>query len=144
MRIATLAVAFAFLGSLGACGGASSDLPDLRAPLDLAPPPLFDVHVHYDYQGKMVGKFGVGAFKQNPPISAPLAYVRIGTTTFPGDTTLRGVEPGSFYVFAVLDLPPDDPTIPGTTDLKVASDLLTLVDRDLDVSLVLTDGAGSK
>jgi hypothetical protein len=122
------------------CGGSASEpqpeTPDARVLEDVE---LFDVRVSFDYVGTQVGSFGIGAFQNDPPDGAPLAYKRLPDATFPGTAELRMLEPGSFYVFAVLDIGPTDLTIPGDEDLIVASPLLTLVDQDLDVELVLTD-----
>jgi hypothetical protein len=55
---------------------------------------------------------------------------------------LRGLEPGSFYVLGVIDIPPDDPIIPGATDLSVTAPLVTLVDRDLSIVVNLDSDGG--
>ena len=101
---------------------------------------LSDVIVSVTYEGDLEGALVVGAFTSDPPTSAPLAFQQRSAPEFPESVRLRGLEPGTYYVTAVLDLTPASPTLPGPEDATVTSDPL-VVDGEPshEIALTLTD-----
>lgn len=143
-----LVLGLAAAGCGSGCGSGDSSTPDAAPALDAAaadaelgpdaaPRLLSDIEVTVEYEGNLAGDLVVGAFHANPPMGPPLAFQSVTSPTFPVTTTLRDLDPGTYYVIAVLDLPPASPTAPGPEDIQAASDPME-VDGAEDLELMMT------
>lgn len=61
-----------------------------------------------DYQGAERGPLRVVAYRSFPPIGPPAARVTIAEPHFPQPYTLTGLEPGRYFVLAIVDTFVDD------------------------------------
>lgn len=114
----------AILMSVAACEGEGPSPVDAGGPDPDSGPPLalgdIEVTVEADVE-RFAGRLSVGAFLSETPTSPPLAQAREMAPTFPLEVTLRGLEPGRYWVIAVLDADPPSPTLPGPEDRSVTS-----------------------
>lgn len=78
---------------------------------------LGDILVEVTYAGAQVGTLSLAAVTSFPPMGPPLASVTDAAPVFPFTGTLKGLEPGDYYVAAVLDIGNDNPQQPGPEDL---------------------------
>jgi hypothetical protein len=89
-----------------------------------APVRVGKVLARVQYAGAAEGSLSVGVFAENPPMTKPpVAFATTKAPVFPFDAELRGVEPGKYWVIAVLDRPPlSSGTLrPGPEDVQGAS-----------------------
>lgn len=108
-----------------------------------AAPRLSSVVATIRYAGTQRAPLAVGLFTENPPkTKPPVSFDTTNTPTFPYVAQLRDVEPGRYWVVAVLDLPPVSPgaVTPGAEDLQAISIQID-VERGKDgaVEVTLTD-----
>ncbi|MEM7156777.1 MAG: hypothetical protein AAF799_28265 [Myxococcota bacterium] len=87
-----------------------------------------DVTVNYDGAGE--GTLTVVVNTSFPPMGPPVAFVTDMEPTFPWEGSIPDVPVGDYFVFAVLDIGNDNPTIPGPEDAQS------------DAAEVAVDGAG--
>lgn len=80
------------------------------------------------YSGTETGSLAVGVYTACPPAGPPvnLNTRRIAEPTFPQAFELTSVDPGSYYIVAVLDVGSNNPTIPGPEDLQACSPQVTV------------------
>ncbi len=125
--------------STGASTGESSSGGDSEAQ-DSAEPMLTDIVVIASYDEDPVPiAVGVTANRDNPAMSIPLAYDRLEDPTFPATLTLRGLEPGTYYVGATVDFEPASPAIPGEED--ITGELIPVtVDGEPEVTIEVSVG----
>ncbi len=94
------------------------------------------------YTGKK-GPLAVGVFTENPPKSKPpISFDTTNTPTFPYVAELRDIEPGKYWVVAVLDMPPVTPgaVVPGVEDLQASSvEIEVVAGKDVTTEVLLTD-----
>lgn len=129
LKVERATVLFAMMGMLGCGGGAPGGDAGTDAPpaIDAAPIPLVDVDVSITSSvSSFDGHLRVAAFRMNPPSMPPLASSVLDAPTFPTQTTLRDLEPGTIYVLGVLDFDPPSPTLPGPEDSVTASEAITI------------------
>lgn len=89
-----------------------------------APVAVGKVIARITYGGVADGPLSVGVFSENPPMTKPpVAFATSKAPVFPYEAELRGVEPGKYWVIAVLDRPPvSSGTLrPGPEDVQRAS-----------------------
>ena len=132
--------------ALAACGGGSSGADagrDTSMRTDAASVPLVDIAVSITSSvPSFDGRVLVGAFRMDPPTMPPVASTRLGggtppmAVTFPTTTTLRNVEPGTYWVLGVLDFDPPSPTLPGPEDTTGTVGPIT-IDGSANVSVDL-------
>jgi hypothetical protein len=79
---------------------------------------LTDLEVNVQYAGIKTGTLSIAAFKQFPPMGPPLAFVQDAMPMFPVKKTLIGLEPGDYYITAILDIGNNNPQMPGPEDLQ--------------------------
>jgi len=95
------------------------------------------------YSGTVQGQLSVGAFRENPPkTKPPVAFDTSKTPSFPYEASLRGIEPGTYWIIAVLDLPPLSPgnVVPGPEDLLGTSEPIQVTGNDaLQVEVTIAD-----
>lgn len=145
----------ALLGlSIVACAssdGGSTPVDDARpatpAPSASAPaqrPVLATIKARVRHQGPADGALSVGVFSENPPRSKPpVAFATSKAPTFPFDAELRGIEPGRYWVIAVLDRAPTSSGAlrPGPEDVLAASDAIDVTaGASLEVEVDLGGG----
>lgn len=126
--------------------GASDPATSTDAATDAAAdaaPRLATVVATVRYGGTQRAPLAVGLFTENPPkTKPPVSFDTTNTPTFPYVAQLRDVEPGRYWVVAVLDLPPTSPgaVTPGAEDLQAISVPIE-VERGKDgaVEVTLTD-----
>jgi hypothetical protein len=70
------------------------------------------------YSGTAQGRLAVAAFHEWPTLSAPEMYIWISSPSYPQDYRLDRLDPGDYYIFAFIDLPPVSATLPGEEDIK--------------------------
>jgi hypothetical protein len=70
------------------------------------------------YSGTVQGKLAVAAFREWPTLSAPENFKWIESPSYPQAYRLEPLDPGDYYMFAFIDLPPLSPTLPGAEDIK--------------------------
>jgi hypothetical protein len=110
---ASLLVCVAF----AACSSSSSDdtKPQSDSPTTTptgdagarAPAALGTIRARVHYTGTVDGPLSVAVFTENPPKTRPpVAFSTSKTPSFPFDTEFTGIEPGTYWVFSVLDRPP--------------------------------------
>lgn len=123
VRRATILFAMMLTAACGESVASSDAGTDAARPVDAAPVPLVDIEVSITASvASFDGRVLVGAFRQSPPTMPPVAVQRLDMPSFPTRTTLRDLEPGTYYVTAVLDFAPPSPTIPGPEDTTSTSD----------------------
>lgn len=72
-----------------------------------APAALGTIRARVDYKGTVDGPLSVAVFTENPPKTRPpVAFSTSKTPAFPYDAEFTGIEPGTYWVFSVLDRPP--------------------------------------
>jgi hypothetical protein len=109
-------------GDTDAIGPASTTGDDVDEDDDEEPspkldlPPLTDIEVTVDYDGEPMGAVGIGVFPTCPVDGAPVSFRRVTDPVFPLQTTLVNVEDGEYCVYAFVDLPPENPNLPGPED----------------------------
>ncbi|MBK7395102.1 MAG: hypothetical protein IPJ34_02060 [Myxococcales bacterium] len=95
------------------------------------------------YTGSKKGPLAVGVFTENPPkTKPPISFDTTNTPTFPYVAELRDIEPGKYWVVAVLDMPPVTPgaVVPGVEDLQASSVQIEVVaGKDVTTEVLLTD-----
>ena len=110
---------------------------------DSAIPKLAEITATIRYGGKRSGQLAVAVFTENPPKSRPpVAFDTSEHPSFPVTSMLRDLDPGHYWVIAVLDLPPFTPGAvkPGPEDRVVTSDAIDLASgEDRAVELVIVD-----
>ncbi len=88
-----------------------------------------------------VAPLTIGAFTENPPKSRPPSVFDTSKApAYPYAGSLKGLEPGRYWIVAVLDLPPVTlgALKPGPEDILVTSDAIDVVGDDThDVTLAL-------
>jgi hypothetical protein len=102
---------------------------------------LGDIDVTVQYAGAQTGTLSIAAFKQFPPAGPPLAFSQDKMPKFPAMATLKGLEPGDYYVVAILDIGNNNPQMPGPEDLQtVTMPAVTVKGNDMPaVTLTLMD-----
>ncbi len=119
-QLTRIGIALPALALLASCGGAptgSVDAARRDAGSDVGPVVLTDIEVRVTSSvASFDGRVLVGAFRMDPPTMPPVALARLTDPTFPVTATLRGVEPGTYWVTGILDFDPPSPTIPGAED----------------------------
>ena len=75
------------------------------------------IEITVDYAGTKTGTLSVAAVTSFPPMGPPVASQSNKTPTFPAKLELIGLDPGTYYVAAVLDIGSDNPQMPGPDDL---------------------------
>lgn len=137
MRTLALALALTLIG----CG--SSDEPAQTTPADTGATQFASIKVKVRYAGMKKGQLAVAAFVENPPKSKPpVSFDTAENPTFPRDLELRGLEPGTYWVAAVLDAEPygTGGTKPGPEDIQVMSEAITITGTETkSVEVTLTD-----
>ncbi len=151
--LAVLCSACVASAPLAACGGAS----DPPAPSPTSDPPvsgaatrdagkaaskLVTVRATVRYAGSARAPLSVGLFTENPPKTRPpVAFDTSTRPTFPFSAELRDVEPGTYWVIAVLDLPPTSAgaVVLGAEDIQASSEPVVLGSTDGQVDVVLKD-----
>jgi hypothetical protein len=135
-----------------ACGGGGSDpdrQPTPRSTADAstssinpASPKLVKVRATVRYDGGRQGPLAVGLFTENPPKTRPpVAFDTTTKPTYPYTAELRGIEPGHYWAFAVIDLPPvvAGAVVPGPEDLVTGSEGIDIGTSDAEVEIVVSD-----
>ncbi|MCC6215239.1 MAG: hypothetical protein IT376_10240 [Polyangiaceae bacterium] len=86
------------------------------------------VHGTVAYAGAETGALVVGVYTACPPAGPPvnLNMKRYDTPAFPQAYELTNVDPGSYYIVAVLDVGSNNPTMPGPEDLQACSGQVTV------------------
>jgi hypothetical protein len=79
---------------------------------------LSDLEVKVEYAGVNTGTLSIAAFKQFPPMGPPLAFVQDKMPMFPVTKKLIGLEPGDYFITAILDIGNNNPQMPGPEDLQ--------------------------
>lgn len=104
---------------------------------------LGDVEVTVIYDGAAMGTLNVVAITSFPPVGPPLAVASEMDPAYPWVGTLMGLEPGEYYIAAVLDVGNDNPTLPGPEDLQAVTDGPLVIDGPgpFMVELTLMDPA---
>jgi hypothetical protein len=100
---------------------------------------LGSIEVTVEYAGEQTASLTVGAFPECPPVNPPVSFKRIDDATYPVMTTLEGIEPGDWCVYAYIDLPPENPTFPGDEDPQGFTEQVTLMGDVQSVTLTVTD-----
>lgn len=83
-----------------------------------------------DYEGSQTGTLIVGVYDQCPPAGPPvqLKVQTFDTPMFPQAFSLGGINAGSYYIAAVLDIGNNNPTQPGPEDLLACSAQVEITD----------------
>lgn len=137
---------------VAACGGGQNE-PDrqstTRSVADASTsstsptsPKLVTVRATVRYEGGRQGPLAVGLFTENPPKTRPpVAFDTTNKPTYPYQAELRGIEPGHYWAFAVIDLPPvvAGAVVPGPEDLVTGSDAIDIGTSDAEVEIVVRD-----
>lgn len=71
-----------------------------------------------DYQGDEDGRLTIALFEQLPVSGPPIHFTRIAIPSFPQEFAIYDVETGEYEVLVVLDLGPENPTVPGLEDVQ--------------------------
>jgi len=82
------------------------------------------IAVKVSYSGAQKGSLAIGAFTEpEPKTRPPVSFDTSKTPTFPYSATLSDLEPGKYWIVAVIDLPPVSGAAvkPGPEDLQVTS-----------------------
>jgi hypothetical protein len=129
---------------LGACSGGAEQggQPAPQQEPQKKTPTSASIRAKINYAGGKQAPLAVGVFADNPPTSAPVSFDTTRTPAFPYTAELTAIEPGTWYVIAVLDMPPGGGATlkPGPEDLQVASQKITVAAGDMrDVELTLVD-----
>lgn len=142
MRTFAALAASMFLG----CGGSDPAPTTTDAGAEVAtdtPPRLPKVTATVRYSGSKKGPLAVGVFTENPPkTKPPISFDTTNTPTFPYVAELRDLEPGKYWVVAVLDMPPVTPgaVVPGVEDLQASSAQIEVVaGKDVTAEVLLID-----
>lgn len=128
MSVLRLMVAALAIG----CGSESETVtsidsgPDTGAVKDTATAPLAlgKILVKVTYSGTRKGSLAIGAFTEPEPKSKPpVAFDTSKAPAFPYPGELRGLEPGKYWVVALLDLEPVSGAAvkPGPEDVQAIS-----------------------
>lgn len=142
---------------VAACGDADDPAVDAPAvdatPVDAAP--AIDAALPVDastvariaatvsYAGSAQGTLILATFPAMPPMGPPAGFAQRANPTFPAMLAIEDLQAGPAYVFAMLDVAPASPQMPGPEDRTVWSAQLTLaVGQTATVELTLTDPAG--
>jgi hypothetical protein len=106
-----------------------------------AAPKTGKIEITVAYAGAQTGTLSVAAVTSFPPTGAPVAYQSNKTPTFPAQIELIGLDPGTYYLAAVLDIGNNNPQAPGAEDLvAVTMPPVTVLGNDAPmVSLTLMD-----
>ncbi len=114
---------------------------------DTSPLALGKITATVNFAGTQKGPLSVGVFSENPPKTRPpVSFDTATTPSFPYTATLRDIEPGHYWVVAVIDLPPLSPGAlrPGPEDLLGASMPIDIVGNDtLTTEVVIPDASGA-
>lgn len=146
-KVRYLAAALALAATTAACG--SSDEPKTTGPAGAdaagttadagadAPAATFaTIKARIHYGGSAKGNLAVAAFVENPPkTKPPVSFDTSSAPTFPYDAELTGLEPGTYWIVAMLDLEPfgTGATRPGPEDLTVTSEAITIIGTETKV-----------
>jgi hypothetical protein len=88
---------------------------------------LGDIEVTVNYMGMVMvtdmDSLNVAAFEVGKPMGIPPAFFTQKNPMFPAKGTLAGLEPGSYTIFAVLDIGSNNPSMPGPEDLVATSSM---------------------
>lgn len=103
--------------------------------------PVFgDLDVTVIYEGAAVGTLNVAVLTEFPPMGPPSAIATDMEPTFPWMGSLTGLETGEYFVFAVLDVGGNNPTMPGPEDPQGMTMMPVMVDGEgpfpVEVTLV--------
>lgn len=103
-------------GASDATGDGASDDGDADSGPKVDVPPLQEIEVTAEYEGTETGALGLGVFAECPAVGAPASFRRVTDPEFPASTTLVNIESGTWCVYAFVDLPPENPNLPGPED----------------------------
>lgn len=131
---------------LAGCGSddataSAPQTPQMDGAVDGATIALGTIKVKVTYAGTAKGQIALGAFLEpEPKTRPPVAFDTSKTPTFPYAAELRGLEPGTYWIVAVLDREPysSGAITTGAEDLSVVSDpVIVRGSGELDVALSL-------
>lgn len=119
--------------STGTPGDSTTGPDDTTGELVLA-----DIEVTINYEGDAVGPLVVAALTEFPPMGPPVASVREDNPTFPWTGTLSNLEPGEYFVLALIDVGDDSPIGPGPEDPQGMPEMSVMVDGEGPFTTELT------
>lgn len=128
------------------CGG-SDDVPttsDGGVTDTTAKATVGSVAVKVLYAGSKKGQLAVGAFTEaEPKTRPPVSFDTSKTPSFPYSSTLTDLEPGRYWIYAILDLEPFNGTAgrPSAEDLQGHSAAIDVVAGETkSVEVTIDDG----
>lgn len=84
-----------------------------------------DIEVTVNYMGMTMvtdkDSLNVAAFKAGEPLGQPPAFFVKKDPMFPVTDLLKGLEPGAYDIYAILDIGSNNPSMPGPEDLMATS-----------------------
>lgn len=73
------------------------------------------------YDGTNTGNVGIAAFTSLPPMEAPAGMRMITDPEFPQVYEISNLDPGTYYLFASMDVGGDNPTTPDYAEDPVSN-----------------------